>query len=61
MFGNDDLVKGHKPRLDLIGNIFILSFGIILVAGIYRFIREQFRKYSIQNRLRKKSSLHQGE
>lgn len=55
MFGNDDLVKGHKPRLDLIGNIIFLSFAIILARLWYLQIYkgEVFRKYSIQNRLRK--------
>lgn len=55
MFGEDDLVKSHKGRLDLIGNIILLSFLVIVIRlwylQIYR--GEQFYQYSLENRLRK--------
>ena len=55
MFGEEDLVKVHKPRADIIGNIIIVTFAIILARlwylQIYR--GKILLRYSIENRLRK--------
>ena len=55
MFGGDDLVKQHKYRIDLIGQIFILCFLIILARLWYLQIYQgdQFYKFSMENSLRK--------
>jgi penicillin-binding protein 2 len=54
MFGEDDLVRQHKGRADLIGNIIILCFLVILARLWYLqvFQGELFHKFSIENRLR---------
>jgi penicillin-binding protein 2 len=55
MFGEDDLVKSHKPRADLIGNLIVISF-LIIVARLWYlqvYKGEQFYQYSLENRLRK--------
>ena len=55
MFGEDDLVKDHKPRADLIGNLVLIAFTIILARlwflQIYK--GELLYRYSLENRLRK--------
>jgi penicillin-binding protein 2 len=55
MFGEDDLVKQHKSRADLIGQIFVLCFLIIITRlwylQIYR--GDEFYKFSMENSLRK--------
>lgn len=55
MFGEDDVVRSHKPRLDILGNIVIVVF-LIITARLW-FLQiykgEQFYNYSVQNRLRK--------
>ncbi|MCP4914300.1 MAG: penicillin-binding protein 2 [Oligoflexia bacterium] len=55
MFSEDDLVRQHKHRADIIGNIIIFSFVIILARlwylQIYR--GDQFRLFSLENSLRK--------
>jgi penicillin-binding protein 2 len=55
MFGEDDLVKSHKTRLDIIGNLILVAF-VILIARLWYlqvYKGEQFYQYSLQNRLRK--------
>jgi penicillin-binding protein 2 len=55
MFGEDDLVRQHKFRSDIIGNILILAFVVIILRlwylQIYR--GDKFFHYSIENRLRR--------
>jgi len=55
MFGEDDLVKAHKQRADVIGNIILTCFSLLLARlwflQIYK--GEEFYKYSLENRLRK--------
>lgn len=55
MFGEDDLVKQHKSRADLIGQIFVLCFLLIIARlwylQIYR--GDEFYKFSVENSLRK--------
>ncbi len=55
MFGEDDLVRQHKGRADVIGNILIFCFVIILARLWYLQIYqgELFYKFSLENRLRK--------
>lgn len=55
MFGEDDLVKSHQERADLLFNIIVIAFAILLARlwylQIYR--GKQFFNYSLENRLRK--------
>lgn len=55
MFGEDDLVKSHQERADVIFNIIVIAFAILLARlwylQIYR--GKQFFSYSLENRLRK--------
>ena len=55
MFGEDDLVKEHKKRADLLNHIVLLSFVIIFARlwylQIYR--GKDFYRYSLENLLRK--------
>lgn len=55
MFGEDDLVKSHQERADLIFNIIVIAFAILLARlwylQIYR--GKMFFNYSLENRLRK--------
>ena len=55
MFGEDDLVKSHQERADVIFNIIVIAFAILLARlwylQIYR--GKQFFNYSLENRLRK--------
>ncbi len=55
MFGEDDLVKSHQERADLLFNIIVIAFAILLsrlwYLQIYR--GKQFFNYSLENRLRK--------
>jgi len=55
MFGEDDLVKSHQDRADIIFNIIVLAFAILTARlwylQIYR--GKQFFNYSLENRLRK--------
>lgn len=57
MFGEDDLVRQHKGRADLIGNIILFCFFVILARlwflQIYR--GELFFKFSLENRLRRET------
>lgn len=55
MFGEDDVVRSHKGRLDIISNIIIFAFVIIVARLWYLQIYkgEQFYNYSLQNRLRR--------
>lgn len=55
MFGEDDLVKSHKARGDLIFNIIVLAF-LTLVARLWYLqvvMGDQLWKFSLENRLRK--------
>lgn len=55
MFGEDDLVRSHQERADIILNIIVISFAILLARlwylQIYR--GKAFFNYSLENRLRK--------
>ena len=55
MFGEDDLVKSHQDRADVIFNIIVICFAILLARlwylQIYR--GKMFFNYSLENRLRK--------
>lgn len=55
MFGEDDLVKQHKTRSDIIANIVLFSFVLILSRLWYLQIYKgkEFYTFSLQNRLRK--------
>ena len=55
MFGEDDLVKQHQERADIISNIIVISFAIILARLWYLQIYHgrMFFNYSLENRLRK--------
>jgi penicillin-binding protein 2 len=55
MFGEEELVKIHKARAGLIGNIIFTAFGILLARLWYLQVYkgEQLHQFSIQNRLRK--------
>jgi penicillin-binding protein 2 len=55
MFAEDDVVKSHKPRAELIGNFILILFAIILARLWYLQIFEgkTLYRYSIENRLRK--------
>lgn len=55
MFGEDNLVKGHKQRANIIGNIILASFAIILARLWYLQIYKGdiLYRYSLENRLRK--------
>lgn len=57
MFGEDDLVRQHKFRIDLIGQIFILCFLIILGRLWYLQIYkgDLYLKFSQENSLRKET------
>lgn len=55
MFGEDDLVKSHKSRGDLIFNIIVVAF-LVLVARLWYLqvvMGDQLWKFSLENRLRK--------
>ncbi|MCB9060039.1 MAG: penicillin-binding protein 2 [Halobacteriovoraceae bacterium] len=55
MYGDDDLVKSHKFRADLIGNLILASFAIVLARLWYLQVYQGalFYRVSIDNRLRK--------
>lgn len=55
MFGEDDLVRAHKPRADLIANLIVVAFAIVLSRLWYLQIYsgKQLYRYSQENRLRK--------
>ncbi|MDD0852661.1 penicillin-binding protein 2 [Halobacteriovorax sp. GB3] len=55
MFGEDDIVKSHKTRADVIYNLILLCFLIIVARLWYLQIYQGdlLYKYSVQNRLRK--------
>ncbi len=57
MFGEDDIVRSHKGRAELIFNIVVACFIIILIRLWYLQIYkgDEFYKYSVQNRLRKET------
>lgn len=58
MFGEDDLVKSHKQRIDTIANMVVMCFGLVLARLWYLQIyngKTLFR-YSLENRLRKEVS-----
>ncbi len=55
MFGEDDLVKSHKARGDLIFHIIVVAF-LMLVARLWYLqvvMGDQLWKFSLENRLRK--------
>ena len=55
MFGEDDLVKSHQERADIILNIIVCCFAILLARLWYLQIYhgKMFFNYSLENRLRK--------
>lgn len=55
MFGEEELVKIHKGRGGMIGNIIFAAFGLLLARLWYLQVYkgEQLHNFSIQNRLRK--------
>lgn len=55
MFGEEEIVKAHKPRAAYIGNVIIACFAIILARLWYLQIYQgkMFLDYSLRNRLRK--------
>ncbi len=55
MFGEDDIVKSHKQRVDTMANIIVIFFGIIVARLWYLQIYngKLFFRYSLENRLRK--------
>jgi penicillin-binding protein 2 len=55
MFGEDDLVKAHKGRLDAIGNIILLCFALLFSRLWYLQVYKGkiLYQYSLENRLRK--------
>ncbi len=57
MFGEDDAVRSHKGRLDLIGNIVVLFFLVIFARLWYLQIYsgKELYRYSIENTLRKET------
>ncbi|TNE97144.1 MAG: penicillin-binding protein 2 [Deltaproteobacteria bacterium] len=57
MFGEDDIVRSHKGRLDLIGNIVVLFFLVIFARLWYLQIYsgKELYRYSIENTLRKET------
>ena len=57
MFGEEDIVKSHKSRADVITNIILVSFAIILARLWYLqiYMGEAYRRYSLENSLRKET------
>ncbi len=55
MFGEDDLVKAHKPRADLIANLIVIAFAIVLsrLWFLQIYSGKVLYRYSQENRLRK--------
>lgn len=55
MFGENEIVKSHKNRSEIIGNIILICFSIILARLWYLQIYKgkEFYKYSLENRLRR--------
>ncbi|MBP9680387.1 MAG: penicillin-binding protein 2 [Bacteriovorax sp.] len=55
MFGEDDLVKSHQERADIILNIIVVCFAILLARLWYLQVYhgKMFFNYSLENRLRK--------
>jgi penicillin-binding protein 2 len=55
MFGEDDLVRSHQERADIILNIIVDCFAILLARLWYLQIYhgKRFFNYSLENRLRK--------
>ncbi|MBY0518408.1 MAG: penicillin-binding protein 2 [Bacteriovoracaceae bacterium] len=55
MFGEEELVKVHKTRAGMIGNIMFAAFGLLLARLWYLQVYkgELLHQFSIQNRLRK--------
>ncbi len=55
MFGEDDLVRSHQERADIILNIIVISFALLLARLWYLQIYhgKMFFNYSLENRLRK--------
>lgn len=55
MFGEDDLVKSHQERADIILNIIVVCFAVLLARLWYLQIYhgKKFFNYSLENRLRK--------
>ena len=55
MFGEEDIVKQHRHRASIIGNLVIISFALILARLWYLqiFKGEQLYQWSVKNRLRR--------
>lgn len=59
MFGEDDIVKSHKQRVDIMANIIVLFFALVVARLWYLQIYngKLFFRYSLENRLRKEINL----
>ncbi len=55
MFEEDSLVKLHRPRIELISNLMLLLFGVILARlwFLQIYSGEMMYQYSLENRLRR--------
>lgn len=55
MFGEQEVVKSHKPRAEIISGIVLMSFAIIMARLWYLQIYKgaEFFKYSLENKLRR--------
>ena len=55
MFGEDEIVRSHKPRADLIAAVIVIAFFTILARLWYLQIYkgDELYRYSVQNRLRR--------
>lgn len=55
MFGEDDIVRSHKTRANIIFNVILISFVLLLARLWYLQIYKgsEFLRYSLENRLRK--------
>lgn len=55
MFGEEDRIKAHRPRAQIIANLILICFGIVLARLWYLQIYkgDTLYQYSLQNRLRR--------
>ena len=55
MFGEEELVKSHRNRINAITNIILVAFGLIFARLWYLQIYkgELLHKYALENRLRR--------
>ncbi|MFZ9001598.1 MAG: penicillin-binding protein 2 [Bacteriovoracaceae bacterium] len=55
MFGEQDVVKAHKPRVEIISGLILVAFALIMARLWYLQIYKgaEFFKYSLENKLRR--------